>query len=150
MEIKKLWEGYKFPSCENCKKDCQGHLDYDNLCANLNYFKEYVEKNYEKNKESFIELKKITNNSKLSIFSFGCGLGLDYVGAKEVFGDNMNYFGIDECEWKFKETKNYKNFEPKLPKTVKFDEGIFLLTATPENAVLCFFNSLFTISNNTD
>lgn len=49
-----------------------------------------------------------------------------------------------------KKTENYKNFEPKLPKTIKFDEGMFLLTATKENAVLCFFNSLFTISNNTD
>ena len=37
-------------------------------------------------------------------------------------------------------TKGYK----------KFDEGMFLLTATRDNAVLCFFNSLFTISNNTE
>lgn len=150
MEIKKLWQGYRFPSCENCKKECQGHLDYDNLCANLNYLKEYAEKNYEKNKESFVELKKIVGERKLNIFSFGCGLGLDYVGAKEIFGDNLNYYGIEECEWAIKKTDNYKNFEPKLPKTIKFDEGIFLLTATRENAVLCFFNSLFTISNNTE
>lgn len=29
MEIEKLWKGYKFPSCEQCKKDCAGRLDYD-------------------------------------------------------------------------------------------------------------------------
>ena len=150
MNIKKLWQGYRFPNCENCKKDCQGYLDYNNLCANLNYLKEYAEKNYEKNKESFGELKKIIGNIKPNIFSFGCGLGLDYVGAKEIFGDNLNYYGIEECEWAIKKTDNYKNFEPKLPKTMKFDEGMFLLTATRDNAVLCFFNSLFTISNNTE
>ncbi len=150
MEIKKLWQGYRFPKCEGCKKDCQGHLDYDNLCANLNYLKEYAEKNYEKNKKSFAELKKINAGRKLNIFSFGCGLGLDYVGAKEVFGNDFNYYGIEECDWAIKSTDNYKNFEPRLPKTMKFDEGMFLLTATRENAVLCFFNSLFTISNNTE
>lgn len=148
MEIEKLWQGYKFQNCENCKKDCQGHLNYDNLCANLNYLKEYAEKNYAKNKESFLELKKITGKKKLNIFSFGCGLGLDYVGAKEIFENNFNYYGIDECDWAIKKTENYKNFEPKLPKSMKFDEGLFLLSATRENAVLCFFNSLFTISNN--
>lgn len=150
MDIKKLWQGYRFPNCESCKNDCQGHLDYDNLCANLNYLKEYAEKNYEKNKESFSELKTIIGTTKPNIFSFGCGLGLDYVGAKEIFGNNLNYYGIEEFEWAIKKTDNYKNFEPKLPKTMKFDEGMFLLTATRDNAVLCFFNSLFTISNNTE
>lgn len=150
MDIKKLWQGYRFPACGSCKKDCQGHLDYDNLCANLNYLKEYAEKNYAKNKESFDELKKIIGETKPNIFSFGCGLGLDYVGAKEIFGDNLNYYGIEECDWAIKNTDNYKNFEPRLPKTMMFNEGMFLLTATRENAVLCFFNSLFTISNNTE
>ena len=148
MEIKKLQEGFKYPKCENCKKDCQGHLDYDNLCSNINYLKEYGEKNYKKNKESFIELKKIIGKIKPNIFSFGCGLGLDYVGAKEVF-DGLNYYGIEECDWSIKKTDNYKNFEFKLPKTFKFDDGMFMLTAIKDNAVLCFFNSLFTISNNT-
>ena len=68
MKIDKLWEGYKFPSCEKCKKDCAGHLDYDNLCSNLNYLKEYAEKNFEKNKESFIELLQ---NSRITIESKG-------------------------------------------------------------------------------
>ena len=40
MEISKLWEGYKFPKCEQCKKDCACHLKYDNLCSNLNYLQE--------------------------------------------------------------------------------------------------------------
>lgn len=75
MVIKELWEGYKFPKCENCKKDCRGHLDYNNLCANINYLKEYAEKNYEKNKESFIEFRNLIGTSKPNIFSFGCGLG---------------------------------------------------------------------------
>lgn len=35
-------------------------------------------------------------------------------------------------------------------KNFKFDDGMFMLTATQDNAVLCFFNSLFAISNNTD
>ena len=52
MKIEELWEGYRFPKCENCKKDCAGHLDYNNLCSNLNYLKEYAQKNYDKNKES--------------------------------------------------------------------------------------------------
>lgn len=150
MELKNLWRGYKFPICENCKKDCQGHLDYDNLCSNLNYLKEYAKKNYMKNKESFVELKKILGDKKPNIISFGCGLGLDYVGAKEVFGDNFNYYGIDGCDWAIKKTENYKNFTPKLPKTMKYDDGVFLLNILKENAVLCFFNSLFTISNNSN
>lgn len=150
MDIKKLWKNYKFPKCENCKKDCQGHLDYENLCSNLNYLEEYAEKNYEKNKESFEELKNIVGNIKPNIFSFGCGLGLDFVGAKEVFGENLNYYGIDECDWAIMKTASYKNFEPKLPKTIKYEDGMFMLSATRENAVICFFNSLFTISNNTN
>ncbi len=150
MQIKKIWEGYKFPKCKNCKKNCKGHLDYENLCANVNYLKEYAERNYEKNKESFVEFKKIIGEAEPNIFSFSCGLGLDYIGAKEVFGRNMKYYGIDECDWAIKKTENYKCFEPQLPKTIKYDEGLFLLTATKENAVLCFFNSLFTILNNTD
>ena len=86
MEISKLWEGYEFPKCEQCKKDCAGHLKYDNLCSNLNYLQEYGEKNYIKNKESFVELKNIMGNKIPTIFSFGCGIGLDYIGAKEIFG----------------------------------------------------------------
>lgn len=149
MKFEKLWHGYRFPKCENCNKECNGRLDYENLCSNLNYLKEYAEKNYEKNKESFEELSKITNQEKLNIFSFGCGLGLDYVGAKEVF-NNFNYYGIDETDWAIKKTENYKSFEPKLPKTMKYDDGMFMLSATRENPVICFFNSLFTISNNAD
>ena len=150
MEIKKLWEKYKFPNCDNCEKDCKGRLDYNNLCANLNYLKEYAEYNYEKNKESFEELKNLTKNDSLYIFSFGCGLGLDYIGAKGVLVGDIKYYGIDKCNWAIKRTESYKNFQPKLPKTIKYDEGIFLLTAVNENAVICFFNSLFTISNNSD
>ena len=48
MKFDSLWNGYKFPSCDTCKKDCQGHLDYGNLCSNLNYLKDYAEANYEK------------------------------------------------------------------------------------------------------
>jgi len=150
MKIDKLWEGYKFPSCEKCKKDCAGHLDYDNLCSNLNYLKEYAEKNFEKNKESFIELKKIIGNKTPTIFSFGCGLGLDYVGATEVFGKDIKYYGIDECDWAIKKTDNYKDFEPKLPTTIKYKVGSYLLNGRQENLVVCFFNSLFTISNNSN
>lgn len=150
MDFSKLWSGYKFPTCENCKKDCKGHLDYDNLCSNLNYLNEYAEKNYEKNKGSFIELKRVLGNRKPNIVSFGCGLGLDFVCAKEVFNESFNYYGIDECDWAIKKTDNYKNFMPKLPKTVKFDDGILFLNILKENVVLCFFNSLFTISNNTN
>ncbi len=150
MNIENLWECYKFPRCENCQKDCKGHLDYQNLCANLNYLKEYGEKNYEKNKESFEELKKILGNRKPNIFSFGCGLGLDCVAANEVFEKGYKYYGIDNSDWKIKETENYKNFEPHLPKTMKYDDGIFFLNIFSEDIVLCFFNSLFTISNNSD
>lgn len=150
MEISKLWEGYRFPKCELCKKDCAGHLKYDNLCSNLNYLQEYGEKNYIKNKDSFVELKNIMGNKIPTIFSFGCGIGLDCIGAIEVFGNDIKYYGIDECEWAVMKTYNYKNFMPKLPKTIKFDVGTFLLNGRYDNLVLCFFNSLFTISENTD
>lgn len=106
-------------------------------------------KNYEKNKNSFVELKNKIVINKPNIFSFGCGIGLVYLGAKEVFED-INYFGIDECDWEIKKTENYKNFEPRIPKTMKFDEGIFLLSICRENVVICFFNSLFTIASNTE
>ena len=108
MKFESLWNGYKFPSCETCKKDCQGHLDYGNLCSNLNYLKDYAEVNYEKNKKSFNSLKRLTTNNKLNIFSFGCGLGFDYIGANEIFGDNFNYYGIDEGDWVIKKTNAYK------------------------------------------
>ena len=149
MKIEKLWENYKFPSCEHCKKDCAGHLDYDNLCSNLNYLKEYAEKNYEKNKESFAELKKHIGSKTPTIFSFGCGLGLDYIGASEVF-ENVKYWGVDDCDWAIKKTDAYKNFEPKLPKTIKYDVGAYILQGKQQNLVVCFFNSLFTISNNSN
>lgn len=139
MKISKLWEEYKFPQCEQCKKDCAGHLKYDNLCLNLNYLQEYGEKNYIKNKESFVELKNIMVNKIPTIFSFGCGIGLDCIGANEVFGNDIKYYGIDECEWAVKKTDNYKNFSPKLPKTIKFDVGTFLLNGSQDNLVLCFF-----------
>ena len=150
MKIKNLWQNYQFPVCDNCKKECQGHLNYKNLCANLNYLLEYAEKNYEKNKESFKELKRYIGNIKPNIFSFGCGLGFDYIGATEIFGQNITYFGVDENDWAIKKTENYKKFKPKLPKTINFEEGIFLLNAMQENVVICFFNSLFTILNNTN
>ena len=51
MNIEKLWLGFKFPDCEECKQDCQGRLGYNNLCSNLNYLKKYGEKNYMKNKD---------------------------------------------------------------------------------------------------
>lgn len=150
MDISKLWDGYRFPDCDTCDRNCNGRLDYDNLCSNLNYLKEYGEKNYNKNRESLMELKKIIGDVVPTIFSFGCGLGLDYVGASEVFGKNVKYYGIDETNWAIKDTDNYKDFVPKLPTTMKFDVGTFLLDGKHENLVICFFNSLFTISNNSD
>ena len=69
MQISKLWEAYKFLRCEQCKKDCAGHLNYVNLCSNLNYLYEYGEKNYIKNKESLVELKKIMGSKTPTIFS---------------------------------------------------------------------------------
>ncbi len=149
MNIENLWEGYKFPYCNACKHKCKGHLDYNNLCANLNYLKDYAIKNYNKNKNSFDYLNSIIEPCHLNIFSFGCGLGLDYFGAKEIFND-FKYYGIDECDWAIKETENYKNFLPKLPKTINFEDGLFFLSALRSNVVICFFNSLFTISNNTE
>ena len=152
MEIKKLWGGIKTKDCETCnKEDCNGRLNYESLCANINYLKEYDEKNYEKNRETFAELKKLMGSEKPAIFSFGCGIALDYIGAKEVFGDNGVYYPIDECEWAIKGTENFRNFKPELPKrTMSLKEGMMLLTMTPQDAIICFFNSLFTISENTD
>lgn len=63
---------------------------------------------------------------------------------------NYKFPSCDNCNWEIKNTENYLNFEPNLPKTITFDIGKFLLHANFENLVICFFNSLFTISNNTD
>ena len=57
MKFESLWNGYKFPSCDTCKKDCQGLLDYGNLYSNLNYLKYYAEVNYQKKKRVLIRLK---------------------------------------------------------------------------------------------
>lgn len=150
MNIKKLWNGFRFPKCENCKNDCEGRLSYNNLCSNVNYLKEYGEKNYLKNKESLAELKNIVGAETPTIFSFGCGLGLDYIASQVIFGDNIKYFGIDEYDWAIKNTENYKNFEPSLPKTLKYKEGIMYLGIIQNPVALCFFNSLFTISCDED
>lgn len=96
MEIKNLWGKYKFPNCDTCKKDC-GKYKYNNLCSNLNYLKNYGEEYYNRMKESFEELSKITKN-KVIIFSFGCGPSLDYLASKEIFQSDFSYFGVDECE----------------------------------------------------
>ena len=88
---------------------------------------------------------------KPAIFSFGCGVGLDYLGAVEVFGEKVVYYPIDECKWAITETKNYKSFEPKLPKRfMKFDESMFMLSITQRNPVLCFFHSLYSIKKDRD
>lgn len=150
MEISKLWENYNFPECETCKKTCAGHLQYDNLCSNINYLKEYGKKNYIKNKKSFEELKKIMTEKHPTIFSFGCGIGLDFLGAKEVFEQPIKYYGIDECKWEISKTDAFKTFTPRLPDPIKFNIGSFLLNGKQNNLVLCFFNSLFIISENTN
>jgi|GEM_PF-4154183 len=50
---------------------------------------------------------------------------------------------IDECEWPIIKTAAYKNFVPAMPKgNSKYDGGFFLMTATPDNVAICFFNSL--------
>ena len=43
-----------------------------------------------------IELKKVIGKKIPTIFSFGCGIGLDYIGAKDVFGEEkiISYFLI--------------------------------------------------------
>lgn len=48
MKLETLWKNYKIPNCEKCKKDCSGALNYDSLCSNLNYLRNYAENNYEK------------------------------------------------------------------------------------------------------
>lgn len=150
MHIKDILQRFSFPVCEKCHRNCKGRLDYNNLCSNYNYIKEYGERNYQKNKESFVALKEKINLPFYNIFSFGCGLGFDFVAATEIFGENIKYFGIDECDWAIKNTSNYKNFRPKLPKTISLEDGLFLLNAIQENSILCFFNSLFTISNTSE
>jgi SAM-dependent methyltransferase len=152
FKFNELTKGIKVGNCKTCKnEDCKGYLAYDNLCANVKYLIEYAEQNFDKNQETFIALRKIMGEQNPSIFSFGCGLGLDYLGAIESFGERVIYHPIDECEWAIKDTDNFKNFEPKLPRrTMKYDEAIFMLRITTQNPVLCFFNSLFTISDHTN
>jgi hypothetical protein len=98
---------------------------------------------------TFAKLKNIMGDEKSTIFSFGCGVALDYLGAVEHFGKALTYYPIDECKWAICDTDNYKNFEPKLPKRImNLDEGLFMLEITKRNPVLCFFNSIFSITQN--
>lgn len=147
MKIENLWKNYKFPNCENCKRDC-GKYEYDNLCSNLNYLKNYGDEYYERMKESFAELAKVIKD-KIVVFSFGCGCSLDYLAGKEIFENNFSYFGVDECEWAVKDTSAYKNLDEYMPKkNLNYYEGLRLLSIVPNNAVICFFNSLNDIMNN--
>lgn len=153
VEVGKLLEGFgKFPECETCKrKDCKGKLDYNDLCGNINYLRMYGKANYENNRETFLRLKKIMGDEKPAIFSFGCGLGLDYLGAEQAFGNSGYYYPIEECKWAIMDTNNYKGFEPPLPRSaISFEKGLALLARTQRNAVICFFHSLYTIARNTD
>jgi hypothetical protein len=152
MDIKKIWEVGNYPTCGECtKEECKGKLKYDDLCSNINYLREYGERNFEKNKTSYEELRKAAKNESLAIFSFGCGIGLDYVGAREVFGEGIQYYPIDQCKWAITKTKAFKENAPKLPnKIMGFTDAMFILRLETKVPVLCFFNSLFTISQNTD
>lgn len=100
-----------------------------------------------KNKESFISFKDLFKIDNPKIFSFGCGIGLDGIAVKEVFSDNAKYYGIDKCEWAITKTQNYKDFQPNLPKVINYGDGILYLSIAKKDVVVCFFNSLFTISN---
>ena len=150
--IEKLWSGYNFSDCDDCNNEgCKGRLDYDNLCSNLNYLKKYGQKNYEKNAETFAELKRIMQGEQPTIFLFGAGIALDYIGAVANFGSAVSYLPVEECAWAITQTDAYQDFEPPLPKgNLGFRDGMALLKMIKKNAVICFFNSLFTISENTD
>lgn len=63
LKVEKLWRGLTKKDCKACANgECEGRLNYDSLCSNIEYLKEYGEKNYEKNKETFEELKKVVGN----------------------------------------------------------------------------------------
>lgn len=148
MNVDVLWKNYKFPNCENCKKDC-GKYKYDNLCSNLNYLKNYGQEYFDRMKESFEELNKL-NNNKMTIFTFGYGCNLDYFAGTEVF-NNLSYIGVDNTEWAIKETKTYKNLSNnEIKNNFNYNEGIKLLSIVPNNVVVCFFNSLNDILQNTN
>lgn len=148
MKIKKLWESYRFPNCDNCDKKC-GKYKYNDLCSNLNYLKNYGEEYFERMKESFEELKKIAGK-KMIVFSLGCECSLDYIAGKELF-DEFSYFNIDECEWAIKDTQIYKQLENEMPqKNLNLKEGLQFLKLSQKNVSLCFFNSLNDIMNNVD
>ena len=147
MDINGLWKCFKFSNCDKCKEDC-GKYDYNNLCSNLNYLKNYGQEYFDRTKESFFELRNIID-FKPSIFSFGCGCSLDYLAAKEVFENDFGYFNIDECEWAIKNTDVYKNLDNNMPKeNLSFDEGKRFLHLAVSNVVICLFNSLNDIMNN--
>ncbi len=146
MNVEILWKDYKFPSCEKCKKNC-GKYEYNNLCSNLNYLKDYGQEYFDRMKESFEELNKL-NNNKLTIFSFGCGCNLDYMASMEVY-ENMSYIGVDNTQWSIKETRAYKNlFCDENNNNFNYNEGIKLLSIVHGNVVVCFFNSLNDILQN--
>jgi hypothetical protein len=141
FEIEKLTKGIKVAPCESC-------FEYDNLDSNVNYLENYGQQYYDRMAASFAELKKITGNKRPHILSFGCGCCLDYIACKENFGDNFSYTPIDKCEWAIMQTEQYKNLTSGMPKkSLSFNDGIMLLQMIPDNAAICFFNSLNDILN---
>lgn len=147
MKIDQLWKSHKFHTCEECEKDC-GKYEYGNLCSNLNYLKSYGENYYVKMEESFSALSSV-GIKKPIVFSFGCGCCLDYVAAKEVFGEELSYINIDECEWAIKDTAAYKKMANNMPqRNIKFADGMVLLKVALERTVISFFNSLNDILDN--
>jgi len=124
-------------------------FQYDCLNSNLNYLKNYGQQYYDKMIESFAELKKLTGLERPVIFSFGSGASLEYIASKSVFG-NVIYHPIDECEWAFAKTEEYKKFFGREMKVSNYDGGLFLLSAAGNFPVICFFNSLHDILETKD
>ena len=136
--IEKLWEAQgKMEESEN------GCFSYGDLKSNYDYLQNYGRQYYEQARKTFEAFKKVVGDKRVSLSSFGCGPCLDYLAAREYLGENFQYHAINECEWPIKKTAAYKSFVPAMPKgNSKYDGGLFLLTATPDNTAVCFFNSL--------
>lgn len=130
-----------FPNCESCDRKRENCNIFKKFSVNIKNFKQFLENRRERTKEGYRVLKKMLGNKKPNIFSFGCGVGADYLGANEIFNNDFNYFGIDDSCHIFRETKAFKAIDF-LPNIFSVNSGIFLLEEQSGFSVVCFFNSL--------
>ena len=134
-----------YPNCMTCIHKRKNCATFKKIAQNRENLKEFVFKRRGRAKECYAELKKILGESSPNLFSFGCGLGIDYMGARAVFRHDMNYFGIENSPPDLKGSKACVTLKPYLPLTLNSQAGLRILEVIKENCVICFFNSFLNV-----